>query len=223
MIESVKKAMIDVLWNIFCRHHSIADQLRGWRRTVYLAKLYRENIPAWRVIKAREKGVKVGINCQFYSINFHSECNLIEIGDNVIISGDVKFVTHDGGVFLLKDEIHNLCGNYGRIKIGNNCFIGMGAIICQNVEIGSNSIVAAGAVVFESFPDGSVIMGNPAKTVFKFDMYRKMKKNSPFTLAHDVYPFPKKIPTREKMKLVEEKIAILPIKKPRKSSVLSNI
>ena len=44
-------------------------------------------------------------------------------------------------------------GNFGKIKIGNNCFIGMGAIILPNVEIGNNCIVGAGAVVMNSFPD----------------------------------------------------------------------
>ena len=84
----------------------------------------------------------------FFSYNFFSEPYLVEIGDNVIISGRVMFVTHDGGVYLLRNQLKNIQGNYGRIKVGDNCFIGIGATILQNVSIGNNCIVAAGAVVF---------------------------------------------------------------------------
>ncbi len=51
--------------------------------------------------------------------------------------------------------------------IGNNCLIGMGAIILDGVEIGDNSIVAAGSLVTQGkkFPSGVVIMGVPAKVV----------------------------------------------------------
>ncbi|MFA6236892.1 MAG: gamma carbonic anhydrase family protein [Bacteriovorax sp.] len=48
--------------------------------------------------------------------------------------------------------------------IGNNCLIGMGAIILDGATIGDNCVVAAGSVVppGKSFPEGSMIMGNPA-------------------------------------------------------------
>ncbi len=215
MLAFIKKKFISYIWRFFVKQKNIAD-LHGWTRKIYLANLYNEDPPRWRVEKAREKGVTIGDNCRLYSMNFFTEPNLVEIGHNVIVSGEVKFITHDGAIYLLKDEIPNLRGNYGRIKIGNNCFIGMSAIICQNVQIGNNSIVAAGAVVMDSFLDNSVIMGNPAKAIFKFDIYRKMKRNSPFTLSHDVYPFPQRIPTKERAKLVSEKILCLPIKKPKK-------
>ncbi len=215
MVEFIKKKFMVLLWRLFVKHKE-KDDLKGWTKWVYLANLYNEDPPRWRVEKAREKGVTIGDNCRLYSMNFFTEPNLVEIGHNVIVSGEVKFITHDGAIYLLKDEIPNLRGNYGRIKIGNNCFIGMSAIICQNVQIGDNSIVAAGAVVMDSFPDNSVILGNPAKAVFKFDIYRKMKINSPFTLSHDEFPFPQRIPTKERAKLVGEKILCLPIKKPKK-------
>ena len=215
MVQYIKNLLVNILWVVACRKNKEVC-LQGWRKKVYLARLYKEDIPRWRVEVARSKGVKVGNNCRLYSMNFFTEPNLVEIGDDVIVSGEVKFITHDGAIYLIKDEIPNLRGNYGRIKIGNNCFIGMGAIICQNVEIGNNSIIAAGAVVMDSFPDDSVIMGNPAKAVFKFDMYRKMKKNSPFTLTHDVYPFPLRISTKDRAELVAEHIANLPIKKAKR-------
>ncbi len=50
-------------------------------------------------------------------------------------------------------------------SIGDNCLIGMGAIIMNHAVIGKNCIVAAGALVIQNtiVPDNSLIMGNPAK------------------------------------------------------------
>ena len=143
--------------------------------------LYRTDRVMWNVEHARDLGVKIGNDCRLYSCGFFSEPYLVEIGDNVIVSGEVKFVTHDGGIFLLKDRIPNVRGHFGKIIIGNNCFIGMGVILLPNITIGNNCIIGAGSVVMSSFPDNSIIMGNPAKQIFKFEMYSKMKSKNPRT------------------------------------------
>lgn len=51
------------------------------------------------------------------------------------------------------------------IKIGDNCWIGAGAIINPGVTLGDNVVVASGAVVTKSFGDNVVIGGNPAKVI----------------------------------------------------------
>lgn len=51
------------------------------------------------------------------------------------------------------------------IEIGNNVFVGTGAIILKGAKIGKDSVVAAGAVVRGVFEDGVIIAGNPAKVV----------------------------------------------------------
>lgn len=55
--------------------------------------------------------------------------------------------------------------------IGDNCLIGMGAILLNGSSIGENSLVGAGALVTEgkSFPPGSLIVGVPAKLVRALD------------------------------------------------------
>lgn len=49
--------------------------------------------------------------------------------------------------------------------IGDNSLIGMGAIVLNGARIGANSLVGAGALVTEGkqFPDGSLIVGSPAR------------------------------------------------------------
>lgn len=51
--------------------------------------------------------------------------------------------------------------------IGNNCVVGMGAIVLNGAVIGEHCLIGAGSVVTGKMnaPDGSLIMGNPAKVV----------------------------------------------------------
>lgn len=55
--------------------------------------------------------------------------------------------------------------------IGDNSLIGMGAIVLNGARIGANSLVGAGALVTEGrqFPDGSLILGSPARAVRQLD------------------------------------------------------
>lgn len=213
------KHVLLYLWPLMSRFVPNGSFKNDVARRVYLKQLFRKDPALWRVELARDAGVKVGKNCRFYSFNFFSEPFLVEIGDNVIISGEVILVTHDGAIYLFKDEIKDVQGSYGRIKIGNNCFLGMGAIILPNVTIGSNCIIGAGAVVNTSIPDNSVVMGNPAKVAFKTDMYKKLKMNSIHTIINPEYAFPKRMTPEVRREILLKHyndIPPAPIPKPRK-------
>jgi acetyltransferase-like isoleucine patch superfamily enzyme len=49
------------------------------------------------------------------------------------------------------------------VKLGENVWIGSGAIVLPGVEIGDNSIIGAGAVVTESIPANKIALGIPAR------------------------------------------------------------
>ena len=55
------------------------------------------------------------------------------------------------------------------VKIGDNVWIGMNAVILKGVTIGENSVVAAGSVVTKSVESNAVVAGNPATVVKRFD------------------------------------------------------
>ncbi|MFJ7113061.1 sugar O-acetyltransferase [Streptomyces albogriseolus] len=51
------------------------------------------------------------------------------------------------------------------ITIGDNVWIGGGAIVCPGVTIGDNAVIGAGAVVTKDIPGNVVAVGNPARPV----------------------------------------------------------
>ena len=153
---------------------------------------------------ARSLGVKVGKNCRLISIipvdgTFSSEPYLITLGDHVTVGGNVRFITHDGGVWVFRDREPDI-DVFGPIFVGDNVFIGYGAIIMPNVKIGSNSVVGAGAVVTKDVPDCSVVAGVPAKIIKNLDDYHasvQAKKMNIRSLNKD-----------KRRKILEDKYAI---------------
>ena len=110
----------------------------------------------------------------------------IEIGDNVGMSGTAIYargqITIGKGTMIgantkiLDNDFHPIDIEARRvddkskiivkpISIGEDCFIGCNAIILKGTTLGRGCVVGAGAVVSGTFEDGSVIVGNPAKTI----------------------------------------------------------
>jgi acetyltransferase-like isoleucine patch superfamily enzyme len=58
----------------------------------------------------------------------------------------------------------------GKIKIGNDVWIGTGAQILSGVTIGNGAVIAAGSIVVKDVPDYAIVAGNPATLKkFRFD------------------------------------------------------
>lgn len=119
----------------------------------------------------RKHGMKIGKDCFINTWNFLSECYLIEIGNRVQITAGVRIFTHGGGA-VLRDVNPNFdC--FGKVKIGNNVYVGNNAMIMPGITIGNDVVIGAGAIVTKNVPDGVVVAGNPAKIVGMIDDYRK--------------------------------------------------
>ena len=116
--------------------------------------------------------VKIGSNVRFTGKpSWGSEPYLIEIGDNVTITQSVTFHTHDGGVGLFRKEFPGI-NVMGRIKIGNNVFIGSHTIFLPNVTVGDNVVIGAGSLVTKDIPANSVAAGVPAKVIRDIENYK---------------------------------------------------
>jgi len=128
----------------------------------------------YNIEQAKKEGLVVGKNVSFIDTpNFGSEPYLISIGDNTTISFDVAFVNHDGGTRVIRNlpNQNKETVIYGKITIGNNCFIGCRTTILPNVKIGDNTIIGAGSIVTKDIPSNSVACGVPCKVICSIDEY----------------------------------------------------
>lgn len=129
-----------------------------------------------KVSYLRTLGASIGNNCDIITnvTNFGSEPWLIQVGDKVTLAYGSWLITHDGSSRLFRDRFTSMSkfGNkFGAIVIGDNCFIGINAIILPGVVIGNNSIVGSGSVITRSVAPNSVVAGNPAKYICSLDDY----------------------------------------------------
>lgn len=98
------------------------------------------------------------------------------IGDNVIVANKVGIVGRydhhyqQVGVpvrlaMQIRDADYNWKGKGQVTRIGNDVWIGYGAIILSGVKIGDGVIVAAGAVVTKDLGPYGIYAGNPARKI----------------------------------------------------------
>lgn len=87
----------------------------------------------------------------------------IMIGDDVQIGPNVQLLTptHPADAKLRRAKWEAA----EPITVGDNAWIGGGAIILPGVTVGENAIVGAGAVVTKDVPPNTVAVGNPARVV----------------------------------------------------------
>lgn len=91
----------------------------------------------------------------------------ITIGNDTNIGGNVKILDNDFHPLDSEARRGNDRSKIGTapVTIGDNCFIGVNAIILKGTVLGDNCVVGAGAVVSGQFEAGSVIVGNPARVI----------------------------------------------------------
>jgi maltose O-acetyltransferase len=102
--------------------------------------------------KAREAGAKIGEGTLIFGEIDLVRPSLITIGSKSMIATHAMILCH--GYPL----------DWFPVTIGDNCYIGWGALILPGAVIGNNCVVGAGAVVPKSthIPDWSFVVGNPA-------------------------------------------------------------
>lgn len=136
---------------------------------------------------AKKIGVNYGENCHFYGkIYWGTEPWIIKMGNNVHITNECRFVTHDGGVLLYR-HLEPTLELTKPIILGSNVYIGTRAIIMGGVKIGNNVIIGAGSIVTHDIPDNSVAVGVPARVIKSADDYFKKAKKESIGLGNLLY------------------------------------
>ena len=122
----------------------------------------------------RKIGVTIGDDCVVEkTADFGTEPYLIKIGNKVRITKGVRFITHDGGLWVLRNMglIDSRADKIGVIIIGDNVNIGWNAMIMPGVSIGNNVVIGCGAIVTKDVPNNSVVAGVPAKVIESIEEY----------------------------------------------------
>ena len=100
----------------------------------------------------------ININCTVLDAPISE--GAITIGDDCLIGPNVQLLAVSHAVNpTLRLNKENFAAP---IIIGNNVWIGAGAIILAGVSIGDNSVIGAGSVVTKSIASNTVVAGNPA-------------------------------------------------------------
>lgn len=137
--------------------------------------------------KLRDQGLVIGEGCEILNgFNFGSEPYLVEIGDKVRITAGVRITTHDGGMWVLRNLYPEFekADRFGRVRIGDNCHIGTGALIMPGVTIGENCVIGAGAIVTRDIPPNSVAVGVPARVIETIEEYALKNKDGVLPTKH---------------------------------------
>lgn len=141
----------------------------------------------------RKKNLFLGNNVRIYPglrAEMTKESAQIVIGDNTSIGQNFHIVSYDSVLKIGKDTtisgnvfVSNVNHDYSKLGvhileqdmikkdtiIGENCFIGYGAVILPGTKLGRQCIVGANAVVSGVFPDYCVLAGVPASIVKIYD------------------------------------------------------
>jgi acetyltransferase-like isoleucine patch superfamily enzyme len=121
----------------------------------------------------RRQGVEIGEGVQIFGANlstFGSEPYLVSIGNQVTISHDVDFITHDGGLRVARDKYPDAY-LYRRIQVADHCFLGAHCVLLPGAKVGAGSVIGSGSIVTGEIPPGVVAVGAPAKPARSVEDY----------------------------------------------------
>ena len=147
-----------------------------------LYKLYYTSSSKRYIQYLKSGGVKVGdgtfvLDPKKIQIDI-SRPELLEIGENVFLHRGTIILTHDWASWCFVNSHNDFLPSHGKVKIGNNVWLGENVTILKGVTIGDNVIIGIGSVVTKDIPSNSVAVGIPAKVVGSYEEYYKKRREN---------------------------------------------
>lgn len=140
-----------------------------WRLRKKILKWIAKNMPSYslRLFLYRHCGYQIG--SQAYIAEGLTIGEILEDRDNIVIGSRAAIGPN---VILLSSSDPNNSRIYpyvkvqrGKVIVGNDAWIGAGAIIMPDVHIGEGSIVGAGSVVTKNVEPFTIVAGVPARKI----------------------------------------------------------
>lgn len=162
------------IWRLMYRLLHMVISIVGYCSHRWYMRLYAPLLKAFG-LKLNGSPRYIAASCYFDDIN------KITLGNRVVISSKVSFLTHDYSLTTALASIGELTATdvalEREIIVGNNVFIGLGTIVMPGAVIGDNVIIGAGSVVRGRVESNSVVIGNPAVSIRKVSDYAERWKD----------------------------------------------
>ena len=125
----------------------------------------------------------MGDKCLIWPYTNITDPKYVKIGNNVVLT-NCTVLGHDGSIDIINKVFDVKVDSVGSVIIGDNVFVGHGAIILPNVSVGPNAIVGAGSVVTKNVLMNTIVGGVPARKIGTLDKFmQKLQKKT------DDYPW----------------------------------
>jgi len=134
-------------------------RLSQFLRNVQLEKMLRPVAVIFLRHLAHQSGIQIGLGTTIGPGIYIPHHGTIVVNPNVVI-GKNCYLSHN----VLIGKVH-AGKRQGVPVIGDDVFIGAGAVILGNIKVGNNAAIGVNSVVFEDVPDNCMVAGAPAKVV----------------------------------------------------------
>ncbi len=114
--------------------------------------------------RGQQPKIHIGARTYVNRYTMFDASDRIEVGDDCMIGPFCYITDHDHAVGKDRRLADQPLVSQP-VTIGQNVWIGAGAIILKGVQIGANAVIGAGAVVTRSVSESEVVAGVPARSI----------------------------------------------------------
>lgn len=182
IIKALLKKILFYLYVVRLTPHYLAFKIKCAKKDVealkYIAdtRYFTSEGGFFRILYKRPEYISVlysrlqaiGTLLRFFGPKYPFEMSTKVVGGGIYVDHPHYTYLHAERIGLDFKTKHNVTigNNRGGIPtIGNNVFVGVGAVVVGKIRIGNNVTIGANAVVTKDVPDNAVVVGNPAYIV----------------------------------------------------------